>query len=133
MTPDDFMFEMTDIEFKNWRSQFVTSKGDRMGLRYKPMVFREQGVAMLSSVVRSKKAILVNIQIMRAFIQLRQMYIRHEDLKRKIEAMEKQYDEQFRIVFEAITQLIEEDQKPKKKIGYIKEGQAKYGKKGRKK
>jgi hypothetical protein len=91
MTPDDFMFEMTDIEFKNWRSQFVTSKGDRMGLRYKPMVFREQGVAMLSSVVRSKKAILVNIQIMRAFIQLRQMYIRHEDLKRKIEVMENKF------------------------------------------
>jgi hypothetical protein len=99
MTPDDFMFEMTDIEFKNWRSQFVTSKGDRMGLRYKPMVFREQGVAMLSSVVRSKKAILVNIQIMRAFIQLRQMYIRHEDLKRKIEVMENKYDKQFRISY----------------------------------
>ena len=65
---------------------------------------------------------------MRAFINLRQMYIRHEDLKRKIAAMEKKYDEQFRIVFEAITQLIEEDEKPKKKIGYIKERQAKYGK-----
>ena len=87
--PSDFMFELTDTEFENWRSQFVTSKGDRMGLRYKPMVFTEQGVAMLSSVLRSKKAVLVNIQIMRAFIQLRQMYISHEDLKRKIEAMEK--------------------------------------------
>ena len=63
--PSDFMFELTDTELKNWRSQFVTSKGDRMGLRYKPMVFTEQGVAMLSSVLRSKRAILVNIQISR--------------------------------------------------------------------
>ncbi len=130
--PSDFMFELTDTEFKNWRSQFVTSKGDRMGLRYKPMVFTEQGVAMLSSVLRSNRAILVNIQIMRAFTQLRQMLLTHADLKKKIEAMEKKYDEQFRIVFEAITQLIEEDEKPKKKIGYLKESQAKYGKSRRK-
>jgi hypothetical protein len=127
--PSDFMFELTDTEFKNWRSQFVTSKGDRMGLRYKPMVFTEQGVAMLSSVLRSKRAIRVNIQIMRAFIKLRQMYISHKDLKRKIAAMERKYDEQFQIVFEAIKQLIEEDEKPKKKIGYVKEKQATYRKK----
>ena len=125
--PSDFMSELTDTELKNWRSQFVTSKGDRMGLRYKPMVFTEQGVAMLSSVLRSKRAIRVNIQIMRAFIKLRQMYISHEDLKRKIATMESKYDEQFQIVFEAITQLWKEDEKPKKKIGYIKERQAKYG------
>jgi len=131
--PSDFLFELTDTEFKNWRSQFVTSKGDRMGLRYKPMVFTEQGVAMLSSVLRSNRAIQVNIQIMRAFTQLRQMLLTHADLKKKIEAMEKNYDEQFRIVFEAITQLIEEDEKPKKKIGYLKERQAKYGKSRRKK
>jgi hypothetical protein len=98
-----------------------------MGLRYKPMVFTEQGVAMLSSVLRSKRAIGVNIQIMRAFIKLRQMYISHEDLKRKIAAMARKYDEQFQIVFEAIKQLLAEDNKPKKKIGYIKERQAKYG------
>ena len=130
--PSDFMFELTDTEFKNWRSQFVTSKGDRMGLRYKPMVFTEQGVAMLSSVLRSKRAILVNIQIMRAFTQLRQMLLTHADFKKKIEAMEKKYDEQFRIVFEAITQLIEVDEKPKKKIGYLKESQAKYGNRNKK-
>jgi len=130
--PSDFMFELTDTEFENWRSQFVTSKGDKMGLRYKPMVFTEQGVAMLSSVLRSKRAIRVNIQIMRAFIKLRQMYISHKDLKRKIAVMESKYDEQFQIVFEAIKALIHEDAKPKKKIGYIKERQHKYGK-GRKK
>ena len=83
---------------------------------------------MLSSVLRSKTAIQVNIQIMRAFIKLRQMYISHEDLKRKIAAMERRYDEQFQIVFEAIKQLIVEEEKPKKKIGYVKEKQAGFGK-----
>jgi len=112
------------------RSQFVTSSWG--GPRYNPMVFTEQGVAMLSSVLRSESAIQVNIQIMRAFTRIRSMLTTHEDLKRKIEAMEHKYDEQFRIVFEAITQLIEEDEKPKKKIGYIKERQTKYGKNGRK-
>jgi uncharacterized protein Yka (UPF0111/DUF47 family) len=103
-----------------------------MGLRYNSMVFTEQGVAMLSSVLTSERAILVSIEIMRAFTQLRNMLTSHEDLKHKIEAMERTYDKQFRIVFEAITQLIEEDQKPKKKIGYIKEGQTQYGKRDRK-
>ena len=83
---------------------------------------------MLSSVLRSKHAIHVNIQIMRAFTRLRKMIASHEELKNKIEAMEKKYDERFRIVFEAITQLIEEDAKPKKRIGYIKEKQKSYGK-----
>jgi hypothetical protein len=93
--PDDFMFELTNDEFRNWRSQFVTSKSDKIGLRYKPMVFTEQGVAMLSSVLRSKRAIKANIQIMRVFIKLRQMYISHEDFKQKIIAMERKYDKQF--------------------------------------
>ena len=71
--PADFMFEMTETEFEDWRSQFVTSNSDRMGLRYKPMAFTEQGVAMLSSVLKSKRAIEVNIAIMRAFVKLREM------------------------------------------------------------
>jgi len=117
--PNDFMFELTDEEFQNWRSQIVTSKSDRMGLRYKPMAFTEQGVAMLSSVLNSKRAIQVNIQIMRAFTRLRQMLSTHDELKKKIESMEKKYDENFKIVFEAIKQLIEVEDKPKKKrIGY---------------
>jgi hypothetical protein len=70
--PPDFMFELTKGEFENWRSQFVTSRGDRMGLRYAPMAFTEQGVAMLSSVLRSRRAVQVNIEIMRAFVRLRQ-------------------------------------------------------------
>ena len=82
--------------------------------------------------INSERAIQVNIQIMRTFTQLRNMLAIHEDLKHKIEDMEEKYDEQFRIVFEAIQQLLEEDQKSKKKIGYIKEGQTKYGKSLRK-
>jgi len=132
--PADFMFEMTNTEFEDWRSQFVTSKRDKMGLRYKPMAFTEQGVAMLSSVLRSKRAIQVNVQIMRAFTQLRKMLSTHKELKRKIESMEKKYDEQFQIVFEAIKQLLSEEDKPKKKIGFtVKEKQKVYGKKQKKK
>jgi len=128
--PNDFMFELTREEFQNWRSQFVTSKSDRMGLRYEPMVFTEQGVAMLSSVLSSKRAVQVNIQIMRAFTKLRQMLSTHEELKKKIEAMEKTYDENFKIVFEAIRQLLEIEDKPRKKIGFtVEEKQAAYGKK----
>jgi hypothetical protein len=78
------MFELSAGEFKNWRSKFVTSKSDRMGLRYRPMAFTEQGVAMLSSVLNSERAIQVNIQIMRAFTKLRQMLATHDDLRRKI-------------------------------------------------
>ena len=124
------MFQLAQKEFQNLRSQFVTSSGG--GSRYVPMVFTEQGVAMLSSVLKSERAILVNIEIMRAFTQLRNMLTSNEDLKHKIEAMERTYDKQIRIVFEAITQFIEADEKPKKKIGYIKEGQAHYGMKGHK-
>jgi hypothetical protein len=82
--------------------------------------------------LRSKRAVQVNIEIMRTFVRLREMLTVHKDLARKVEHIEKKYDEQFRIVFEAITKLWEEDEKPKKKIGYLKERQAKYGKKGRK-
>ncbi len=128
--PNDFMFELSKSELDDLRCQFGTSRWG--GTRYSPFAFTEQGVAMLSSVLNSDGAIQVNIQIMRTFTQLRNMLATHDDLKRKIEAMEEKYDEQFRIVFEAIQQLLDEDQKPKKKIGYLKERQAKYSKKGRK-
>jgi len=126
---EDFMFEFTKDELGNWRSQFATSNQDIMGLRIPPFVFTEHGILMLSSVLKSERAIQVNIQIMRAFTQLRQMLSTHEDLKRKIESMEKKYDQQFQIVFEAIKQLLETDEKPKRKIGYtVKEKQKAYGK-----
>ena len=98
------------------RSQIVTSK--RGGSRYLPMAFTEQGVAMLSSVLKSDRAIQVNINIMRIFSRFRQMLDGHEELKKKIESMEKKYDNQFRAVFVAIKQLLKEDEKPKHKIGF---------------
>jgi hypothetical protein len=127
--PEDFMFELAKEEFDNWRSQFVTSKRDRMGLRHPPMAFTEQGVAMLSSVLNSERAIQVNILIMRAFTRLREMLETHEGLKRKLEALEKKYDEQFKVVFDAIRALMVPPEKTRKRIGFeVKEAGAKYGK-----
>jgi phage regulator Rha-like protein len=124
--PEDFMFKLTKEEFDDLRSQIVTSSWG--GTRYQSMAFTEQGVAMLSNVLKSQRAVQVNIQIMRAFSKLREMLSTHKDLKKKIEEMEKQYDENFRIVFEAIKQLLETDTKPRKKIGFIvKEKQRGYG------
>jgi len=127
--PTDFMFELTKKENQSLRSQNVTLKRGQHS-KYLPFAFTEQGVAMLSSVLKSERAIHVNIQIMRAFTQLRKMLSTHEDLKRKIESMEKKYDEQFQIVFEAIKQLLSEEDKPKKKIGFtVKEKQKAFRKK----
>jgi phage regulator Rha-like protein len=131
--PPDFMFQLFKDEFDSLRSQIVISKG-RGGRRYPPYAFTEQGVAMLSSVLNSDRAIQVNILIMRAFTKLREMLSTHEDLKKKIDDMEKKYDQQFQIVFEAIKQLLETDEKPKKKIGFtVKEKQKAYGKRTKKK
>ena len=129
--PGDFMFELTKKEFENWRSQFVTSNSDKMGLRYKPMAFTEQGVAMLSSVLHSNRAIEVNIAIMRAFVQLRKMIASHDKLARKLAELEQHlesHDEQIQAVFEAIRQLMAPPAKPRKKIGFVvKEKRATYG------
>ena len=116
--PEDFMFELTKEEFENWRCQFGISNSDRIGLRYAPYVFTEQGVSMLSGVLNSERAINVNIHIMRTFSKLRQMLSAHEDIKKKIESMEKKYDSQFKIVFDAIRELITEELKPERKIGF---------------
>jgi hypothetical protein len=123
--PVDFMFKLSEQEFDILRSQIVTSslRGQNGtsswgGTRYVPMVFTEQGVAMLSSVLRSKRAIAVNIQIMRTFTKFREMLQTHEDLRLKLEVMEKRYDEQFKIVFDAIKQLLETDVEEPSQIGY---------------
>ncbi len=116
--PEDFMFELSKEELENWRCQFGISNSVKMGLRYQPMVFTEQGVAMLSSVLTSKRAINVNIQIMRTFTKLREMIATHKDLLKKVEDMEKKYDHQFTIVFDALKQLIIQEDQPKKKIGF---------------
>ena len=117
--PDDFMFRLTNEEFKNLKFHFGTSSWG--GTRMAPRVYTEQGVAMLSSVLRSKRAIQVNIQIMRTFTKLRTMLASHEDLKRKLTALEKKYDKQFKIVFEAIYELMEPPARKKRKIGFKRE------------
>jgi hypothetical protein len=126
--PFDFMFELYKKEYPSLRSQNVTLKRGQYS-KYLPFVFAEQGVAMLSSVLKSDRAVQANIQIMRAFIKMRQMYISHEGLKRKIVATERKYNRQFQIVFEAIKQLLEKDEEPKRKIGYAEVSKASPGKK----
>jgi hypothetical protein len=115
------------------RSQIVILKQGQ-NIKYLPFAFTEQGVAMLSSVLRSKRAAEVNIQIMRAFVKLREMIASHTDLSRKLDALEKKYDDNFKVVFEAIRALMTPPpEKPKKKIGFgLREKQAGYGKKGKK-
>jgi len=102
--PIDFMFQLTQDEFQDLRSQNVTSNWG--GRRYLPYVFTEQGVAMLSTVLHSKQAIEVNIEIMRAFVRLRQLTESHKEFRQKIQALEKKYDKNFKIIFEAIHQLM---------------------------
>ena len=116
--PEDFMFQLEQEEYEALRSQIVTSNKGRGGRRFKPYAFTEQGIAMLSSVLNSKRAIQVNIQIMRTFTKLREMIENNKELKRKLNDMEKKYDAQFQIVFEAIKKLIEPELKPKRKIGF---------------
>ena len=123
--PGDFMFELSKSEFSNWRSQFATSNRDKIGLRYNPMAFTEQGVAMLSSVLRSKIAIQVNVQVIRAFTKMRQLIFDNAELRREIENLKADTDGKFRVVFETLDQLLTVESKPKK-IGYLKEEQAKY-------
>ncbi|MEA3476501.1 MAG: ORF6N domain-containing protein [Candidatus Cloacimonadota bacterium] len=114
--PKDFMFVLTKEEFNNLRCNFGTSSWG--GTRYFPMAFTEQGVAMLSSVLKSKRAIKVNIQIMRTFVRLRKLISSHKDILAKIEEMEKKYDYQFKIVFEAIRQMMTPPEKVKRDIGF---------------
>jgi hypothetical protein len=103
--PEDFAFQLTKGEWDVLRCQIGTSKGTG-GRRYRPYAFTEQGVAMLSSVLKSRRAVQVNIEIMRAFVRLRRMLSSHEALSRKLEEMEKKYDQQFKVVFEIIRELM---------------------------
>jgi phage regulator Rha-like protein len=126
--PSDFMFQLTVEENAALRSQIVTLKGGRgQHRKYLPYAFTEQGVAMLSSVLRSKRAVQVNIEIMRAFVRLRQILASNAQLARKLDALERKYDAQFKVVFDAIRQLMTPPEPEKRKIGFIvKERAAKY-------
>lgn len=115
--PRDFMFQLTAEENNGLKSQTATSKGHG-GRRKLPFAFTEQGVAMLSSVLNSERAILVNIAIMRAFVKLRELLATNKELAKRLDELEKKYDAQFRGVFEAIRQLMTPPEKPRKEIGF---------------
>ena len=124
--PPDFMFQLTKEELKNLRaqgaanlkSQSVISSSGWGGRRIRPHAFTEQGVAMLSSVLRSGRAIRVNIEVMRAFVRLRRMLASHADLARKLDALERKYDAQFRVVFDAIRELMAPPVRKPRSIGF---------------
>lgn len=114
--PDDFMFQLINQEFKDLKSQFVTSSWG--GVRKMPFAFTEQGVAMLSGILNSDRAIQVNIQIMRTFTKLRHMISANEELKREIDELKQLTDERFQIVFETLDQLLSLEEKSNRKIGF---------------
>ena len=115
--PDDFMFQLTMNEFKNLKSQIVTSSWG--GRRKPPYAFTEQGVAMLSSVLRSMRAVLVNVEIMRTFVKLRRILATHDELARKLASLERKYDKQFKLVFDAIREIMAPKDPPKRRqIGF---------------
>lgn len=119
--PDDFMFEMNQGELKNWRSQFVTSISDNMGLRYTPFCFTEQGIAMLSSILNSKTAIRVNIQIIRVFTKKRELVLTHKDILLQLKKIEKKlanHDEDITLIFGYLKQLLNPPQPPRRRIDF---------------
>jgi hypothetical protein len=116
--PPDFMFRLSVQEAKSLRSQTVTSKAGRGGRRYAPYAFTEQGVAMLSSVLRSGRAVRVNIEIMRAFMRLRRFLESNAELVRKLEILEEKYDSQFTVVFEAIREIMRPPVVVRRRIGF---------------
>jgi hypothetical protein len=130
--PSDFVFQLSDEEANLLRSQIVTSKNRRGGRRYLPYVFTEQGVAMLSSVLKSERAVAINIEIMRAFVRLRDMILSNKDLAHKLDTLERKFeshDMHIRSLFEAIRQLMTPPEPKKKKIGFlVEEKPARYGK-----
>ena len=117
--PPDFMFQLSEPEVINLRSQSGISSSSYGGRRYRPLVFTEQGIAMLSTVLRSKKAVWVNIEIMRAFVKLRGFIASNQELARKLAELEQRYDRQFKVVFDAIRELMSPAEPPKKRrIGF---------------
>jgi phage regulator Rha-like protein len=126
--PKDFMFQLTEEEATRLRSQIVTLKSGRgQHRKYFPYAFTEQGVAMLSSVLRSRRAVQVNIAIMRAFVRMRQMLASNAELARRLEELEKRYDAKFKVVFQAIRELMEPPEKARRSIGFrVEEGRPVY-------
>ncbi|MDE3058654.1 MAG: ORF6N domain-containing protein [Bacteroidota bacterium] len=122
--PKDFMFQLTNVEFKNLMFHFGTSSWG--GTRKLPRVFTEHGILMLSSVLRSKRAVQANIAIMRTFVRLRRILASNEKLARKIKEMEKKYNEQFRVVFDAIRKILIPEEKSTRMYGFTEEPKVSY-------
>ncbi|MBB5619223.1 hypothetical protein HDE69_000259 [Pedobacter cryoconitis] len=125
--PEDFMFEMNKEELGVWRSQFVTSNGDRQGLRYMPFCFTEQGVTMLSCVLSSERAIHVNIQIIRIYTRIREMLLLHKDVSLLVEQVEKKLlkqDQKIEVLFTYLNKFIEKEDKPREEIGFKRKGKS---------
>lgn len=116
--PADFMFQLSAQEFDDLKSQSVMASGEHGGRRTRPLVFTEQGVAMLSGVLRSERAIAVNIEIMRAFVRLRRFHGEYVELARKIDELEAKYDRSFKVVFDAIKQLMQPPRPPGRALGF---------------
>ena len=114
--PDEFVFQLTEKEWQNLRSQIATSKKGHGGRRYMPYVFTEHGALMAANVIKSDKAIQMSIAVVRTFAKLRRMALSVEGLARKVDELEKKYDKRFRAVFETIRELIMAPEKPSKKI-----------------
>lgn len=122
--PKDFILRLTTDEALTIRSQFVTAP--KRNIRYLPYAFTEHGIIMAASILNSQQAIDASVYVVRAFVKLREMISTHKDLVKRLSELEKKYDGQFQIVFEAIKQLIDVEEKPKKKIGYVRENRAVY-------
>lgn len=116
--PDDFMFRLSKEEWEALKSQIVISKEGRGGRRWPPRAFTEQGVAMLSTVLHSKRAVQVNIEIMRTFVRLRQMLASNEELARKLAALERKYDKRFKVVFDTLRELMTPPEPKRRPIGF---------------
>jgi hypothetical protein len=116
--PEDFMFQLLEKEWEFLISQIVISNKGRGGRRKRPHVFTEQGIAMLSGVLRSEKAVQVNIEIMRAFVRLRMLIASHSELAKRLTELEKKYDGQFRVVFQAIREMVKHPEKEQRQIGF---------------
>ncbi len=131
--PPDFLFEMNKEEFEDWRTQNATSKEDKQGLRYAPFCFTEQGVTMLSCVLNSERAIAVNIQVIRVFAKMRELLLTHKDILVKLEQIERKllqqdvrmnkHEEDIRIIFDALKELLNPPAEPRPRIGFRRPGE----------
>lgn len=124
--PEDFMFQLTSKEFDILRSQNATSSARHGGRRYPPYVFTEHGALMAAGVLNTDRAVQVSIYVVRTFVRLREMIIMNKDLSRRLDEMERRYDSQFKVVFDAIRALVAQPELKQKKIGFVKESRALY-------